>query len=70
MVTNVYLVEQNAAFRRADDLRWAEQQRQVRRARARHRSDQHDHADDLAHASQLRRLLGWVWRVQASPPTS
>ncbi len=70
MITNVFFIERAAAFRHAEDLRRAEQQRRVRLARQYARHDQHEHVDASAHPSRLHRLLARVRHPRAVTTTS
>ncbi len=62
MISNLYLSEELAKIRIAENLRTAEQRRAVRLARQRRRSNQHDQGSELPHRTSLRRMVGRVIR--------
>jgi hypothetical protein len=69
MITNLYLIERIAAFRRADDLRHAEQRRRVRLARQ-YRSEQCDQAAACHQRTRFRHVVAQlVHRLAAASST-
>ncbi len=60
MITNVYLIERTAAFRRDEDLRRAEQRRRVRLAQQPHWSDPQEQGAERAQRRWLRRIVARV----------
>ncbi len=67
MVSNLYLSEQLAKMRNAEDLRAVEQRRIVRLARQRRKSDQRERGRGLSQRSWLHRVVARVIYPRASP---